>query len=555
MVKKIFSILNREFGINQAAFLLGLFALLSQILGLLRDRSLAHYLGPSSSLDIYYAAFRLPDFLYISIASLASVTVLIPFLIEKMNSPEDGESARKFMDDVFTVFLGMMVFVSAVLFFIMPAIARYIAPGFNAGQIAKMSSLSRVMLLSPIFLGLSNLFGTVTQMFKKFFVFALSPIFYNFGIILGVLVFYPAFGIYGVAAGVVLGALLHFAIQLPIVVHHGFTPHFSKSVDFKNIMRVVKVSLPRTLGMAANNLALLGIVALASFQSEGSISIFNFAFNLNSVPLGIIGVSYSVAAFPALAQFFKAENRQGFIEHMQVAARQIVFWSLPISFVFIVLRAQIVRVILGSGSFSWNDTKLTAAALALFSISILAQGMILLFVRAYYAAGDTKTPLTINFLCSVLIVALAFVFLKIFNAFPYFRYFLESLLRVSDIRGTEVLVLPLAYSLGTILNFILHWVYFKKDFLKGEQFLAKTFFQSLGASFIIGFVSYRALNLLTLVFNINTFWGILSQGLFAGLAGIASGVAVLYLMKSEELSALWKVIRSKFWKEDAEMLV
>jgi putative peptidoglycan lipid II flippase len=358
-----------------------------------------------------------------------------------------------------------------------------------------------------------------------------------------------------VAAGVVLGALLHFAVQLPIVIHHGFVPKFSRSVNFRHILDVVKVSLPRTLGMAANNLALLGIVALASWQSEGSISIFNFAFNLNSVPLGIIGVSYSVAAFPALAQFFKSENRTGFINHMRIAARQIVFWSLPISFLFIVLRAQIVRVILGSGSFSWADTRLTAAALALFAISILAQGMILLFVRAYYAAGDTKTPLTINFLCSALIIILAFFFLHIFNSFPYFRYFLESILRVSDLKGTEVLMLPLAYSFGTILNFILHWVYFKKDFLKGEKFLKTTFFQSLGASFIIGFVSYQALNLLAPVFDINTFWGILLQGFFAGLAGIASGIIVLYLMKNEELIEFWKVIRSKFWKEEGEMLV
>jgi putative peptidoglycan lipid II flippase len=542
--------LNRELNINQAALILGLFALLSQVLGLLRDRSLAHYLGPSSSLDIYYAAFRLPDFLYISIASLASVTVLIPFLIEKMDSSSEGNDAHKFLNDVFTVFLSMMVIVSLALFFLMPFISKYIAPGFDPLQLEKMVTLSRIMLLSPIFLGLSNLFGTVTQLFKKFFIFALSPVFYNLGIILGVVVFYPAFGVAGVAMGVVLGAILHFAIQLPVVIHHGFIPKFSRSIDFGNIKRVIKISLPRTLGMAVNNLALLGIVALASFQKEGSISIFNFAFNLNSVPLGIVGVSYSVAAFPALAQFFKSLNHSAFIEHMKIAAKQIIFWSLPISFLFIVLRAQIVRVILGSGSFSWEDTKLTAAALALFSISILAQGMILLFVRAYYASGNTKTPLVINFLCSTLIVILAVVFLKIFNNFYPFRYLLEFLLRVSDLKGTEVLVLPLAYSVGTILNFILHWVYFKKDFLRGEKFIKKSFFEVLGSSFIIGIVAYEFLAIFAKFFDLDTFWGIFLQGFLSGLLGIVAGAIILKLIKNEEFESLVRTLKTKFWKTE-----
>ena len=150
---------------------------------------------------------------------------------------------------------------------------------------------------------------------------------------------------------------------------------------------------------------------------------------------------------------------------------------MPVIFLFIVLRAQIVRVILGSGSFSWENTRLVAASLAIFSISVLAQGMVALLSRAYYAIGNTKRPLTVNLFCSVLIIILSFVFLRIFENVAVFRYFIESLLKVENIVGTEVLMLPLAYSVGTILNAILHWYFVRRDFMEHESFITKTFFK------------------------------------------------------------------------------
>src|SRR3972149_427019 len=110
---------------------------------------------------------------------------------------------------------------------------------------------------------------------------------------------------------------------------------------------------------------------------------------MQSVPLAIVGVSYSTALFPTISRLFSEGNRQKFVSEMIIAARHIVFWSIPITVLFIILRAQIVRTILGAGEFSWSNTRLAAAALAIFSISVLAQSLSLLFVRAYYASGRT----------------------------------------------------------------------------------------------------------------------------------------------------------------------
>ena len=187
-------------------------------------------------------------------------------------------------------------------------------------------------------------------------------------------------------------------------------------------------------------------------MSGGSISIFTLALNLQSVPLTIIGVSYSSAIFPTLSKLFIEKERDGFLVKMIESAKHIIFWSIPVTVLFVVLRAQIVRVIYGAGQFDWADTRLTAAALALFIVSVVGQSLILLFIRAYYAEGKTMKPLMISIFSSVAMVILGYALTKLYYAFPIFAFFLEDLLKVSGEPGTSVLVLPLAYSLGVFLN-------------------------------------------------------------------------------------------------------
>ena len=287
MAKSIFRFFNKEFhGVNEAALLLGGFTFLSQILGLVRDRLLAHVVGAGPILDTYYAAFRIPDFLYVSIASLASITVLMPFLVDKINKGADNKlAAQKFLNNIFSAFMLFMLVSSLLVFLLMPYISHLIAPGFSQEQSLLLIKVSRFMLLSPIFIGLSNLIGTVTQLFKNFFIFSLSPLFYNFGIILGIIFLYPYFGIIGLALGVIVGAVFHLGIQVPTVVYRGFFPRFVSKINWKEIFEVVKISLPRTLTLSANSLAFLALVAIASTLKEGSISLFTFSYNLQSVPV------------------------------------------------------------------------------------------------------------------------------------------------------------------------------------------------------------------------------------------------------------------------------
>lgn len=537
--------------ITEAAFLIGLFALLSQFLGLIRDRSLAHVIGPSTTLDIYYAAFRIPDIIFASISTLVSITVLIPFFIDKIEH-KDKESARSLLNQIFTVFSGGIAIIAILAFILMPFLSHYIAPGFSPDERASLIMMSRIMLLSPIFLGLSNLFSTITQLYKRFIIYAFAPICYNLGIIIGIYLLMPRLGTVGLSIGVALGALLHMSIQIPVLASHGFYPRLTTKIDWKEMRRIFMLSLPRTLGLSLSSITLSIIVAIATTLQEGAVSIFNFSFNLQAVPITIIGLSYSVAAFPSLSLAFAEGKIDLFKKQILSVARQIIFWSLPVMALFIVLRAQIVRVILGSGKFSWDDTRLTAAALALFALSVVAQSLIGLLVRGYYAAGKTRRPLVINLIFTALEVFLALALLYFFRNYDVFRYFIENLLRVPDVPGTELLMLPLGYSIGTIFNYYALWMLFKKDFLpNGEGMpLRRTLFQSFSAAVLAGTMSYGMLSITGNMFDINTTIELLIQGTFAGIVGIMVGGVILGLLGSEELKVVLGSLRKKIWKTE-----
>ncbi len=547
MVKRIIKLLNREIsGLHEAAYLLGAFTFASQLLALVRDRSLASFFGAGETLDIYYAAFRIPDFIFITVASIVSISVLIPFLADK--SREENGGMQNFIDGVFTVFFGFISLVSLLIFFLAPLIVEKMFPGFNAIAVAQTVSLTRVLLLSPILLGLSNLFASIIQLNRKFLIYALSPVLYNLGIIFGIFFLYPSFGLTGLGAGVVLGAFLHLIIQIPVAQSVGLLPKFTTNINYKDIKKVTLLSLPRTLTMSANQIAFFFLVALASSVGVGSIAVFNLSFNIQSVPMGIIGVSYSVAAFPTLARLFSAGEKQKFLNQMVSASRHIIFWSLPALSLFIVLRAQIVRTILGAGQFDWSDTRLTAACLAMFAFSVAAQSLILLFIRGYYAMGNTKRPLLINISSSLSIIVFAFLFSWLFEQYAVFKYFVEHMFRVDDLFGTNVLMLAFSYSLGTILNAVLLMAMFERDFDKFIHNISKTFWHSLFASIIMGFVAYRFLAIFGDFLNLNTLKGIFIQGLFAGLAGIFSGIFILWIMDNRELKEARKAFNKRVWK-------
>src|SRR5581483_3270192 len=204
--------------------------------------------------------------------------------------------------------------------------------------------------------------------------------------------------------------------------------------------------------------------------------------------------------------------------------------------------------ILGSGQFNWNDTRLTAAALAIFTISLIAQNLITLFVRAFYSRGRTKTPLLMNVISGVIIVLSSYFLVHTFDHNAVFKNMIESVFKVSGVPGTVMLMLPLGFSIGVMFNLLLHWIGFSLEFPSYSRPVLRTLLEVTGVSVVMGYVAYLGLNIFDKVFNINRLVGIFSQGFFAGILGIIAGIILLRLLKNEELEEVWSTLHQKIWK-------
>ncbi len=549
MVRRLFSLFSQTITtLNAAAYVIAGFAFASQILGVVRDRMLAHIFGASPTLDVYYAAFRVPDLLFVSIASIVSLFILIPFLSERLKAG-GTEAARAFLSEIATAFFIFIVVASAILWLCAPHISAALYPGFDGHQHEMLVELMRILLLSPILLGLSNILASATQLMHRFTIYALSPVLYNMGIIVGIIFFYPFLGLAGIGWGVVLGAALHLLVQVPVVKKDGLLPLPTLKINKEHLLRVVLLSLPRTLTLALNQIVLIILIGIASTLVPGSVTIFTFASNLYAAPLTLIGVSYSVAAFPTLSRLFSNGDRTAFLEQLIGALRQVIFWSLPTLVTIIVLRAHIVRALLGSGAFDWSATRLTAAALALLSVSLVAHSMILLFVRAYYATGRTMRPFLITAGGALLTLATSYGGLLLFEKVPGVHFFVESLLRVADVPGTAVLVLAAGYSFGLVCSAIIFWIIFRHDF-EGEipSAVVRSFWQNAAASIIAGSVMYVTLRITEGQFLLETFASVTGHALIAGFLGLLAWICMLILLKNQEFGELVATLRARFWK-------
>ena len=512
--------------ITIAAILVALSSLASRLLGVVRDRILAGQFGAGATLDIYYAAFRIPDLIYNLIVLGAISAGFIPIFTslvkdfkcaegEEAEHCRKNEGAWKLANNILNILLLGLAVLSVIGIIFAPGLTRLIAPGFSGEEQAQTAALTRIMFLSPLFLGISGIIGSVLQSFKRFMIYSLAPVFYNVGIIIGALLFVRWWGVYGLAWGVIFGAFLHMAIQIPAVRHLGF--RYRLKIDWRdvNTWKMGKMMVPRTLSLAVSQINLVVTTIIASNLSAGSLAVFNLANNLQSFPVGIFGVSFAIAAFPSMAEaaFDKDKLAASFSQTM----RQILFFVIPATFLIIALRAQIIRVILGTGNFDWQDTILTMNTLGFFAVSLFAQATLPLLIRVFYARHDSATPFYLSLVSAVINVGLSW-----------------ALAPKMGVAG-----LALAYSVANIINFVLLWIwlYFRVGTLDiGNIFIAVLKF-TISAIAAGGAAQIMKVAIWPFI-NMAKFSGVFTQLIAAGGFGLIVYVLFCYLFKSEELFGL-----------------
>ncbi len=512
--------------ISSAALIISAAGILSRVLGLLRDRILASHFGAGDTLDVYYAAFRVPDLLYNLLILGALSAAFIPVFTGLIARNEEKE-AWKLADSLLNAALLALLIISGIFVIFTPALMKLITPGFSGDKMAQVVMLTRIMFLSPIFLGISGIFGGILNSLKRFLIYSLAPIMYNLGIIIGAIFFVPHFGIIGLAWGVVLGAMLHMLIQYPAVRLSGF--HYHPVLDLKNrhLQKVLKLMIPRTMGLAVTQVNLLIVTVIASTLATGSLSIFNFANNLQSFPLGIFAIPFALAIFPTLSHFAAKEENENFIASFSQTFRQILFFVIPASVLILVLRAQIVRVVLGTGKFDWEDTILTFQSLGIFAVSLFAQSLVPLLARSFYALHNTKVPFYTGLASEAVNLVSAIVLSHFFG----------------------ILGLVWAFSLASAVNMFLLLLVLrvKMKYLDDRKIISTTVRISISA-LAAGFTAQLAKYVIQPYIDLDTFLGVFSQMVFSGLVGISIYLILARLFQLEEFYSIKSFFSSKLFR-------
>ncbi len=514
-------------GLTAAAFVVGAASFASRLVGVLRDRTLASAFGAGQSLDVYYAAFRLPDLFYTLIILGALSAGFIPVFAEYIETKSKDEAWR-LAEHTLSVVGFVMIVVSAGLFLFAPALVPMTVPGFSPENLELTISLTRIMALSPLFFGISAVMGGVLQVMRRFLVFSLAPVLYNIGIIFGAIVFVPMLGIQGLAWGVVFGAFMHMLAQASVALRLGFRRIPFPSIRVPGIRRILYLMLPRTAGLAVTQVNLVILLALASVLSEGSIAVFHLANNLQSFPVSLFGISFSVAAFPSLARAAGAKRDEEFNELLTSSVRKILFLLIPSTAVFILLRAQIVRLALGAGVFGWTDTIRTADVLGVFAASLLVQGLVPLFARAFYAIQDTWTPLIAGLIAEGFNLLLALILRESFG----------------------IIGLAIAFSSAAYLNLILLWLLlaYKRGAI-GQGTLLMSIAKSTAASFALFGFGWIARQAIGTLFPLRTFWQVALQATGTLVIGVGAFLIVAHLVDSHELKEFRMALKKRLLKK------
>jgi len=383
--------------VEKSAIIIGIFTLMSSVLGILRNTLLASYLGASRNIDIYYASFRIPDFIF-NIFIMGAITAgLIPLFSKYVHTKK--EEANDFINSIIFIIVVLSLIFGIVLAIFATPIIEVLFKGMDANSKLMIVEITRIVMLQPIILGLSAILGNVLLVYDFVLSFALAPLLYNLGIIFGIVVLYPRMGLIGLAWGVVAGAILNLIVKLIPLNLTGFK--FVK-VSFEKIKRYAKefgvLIVPRTLSVINIQIFLFVVNYFASFLEPGKLGIFNLANSFQDLPQTIFATSIAMAAFPVLSRMFHQDNIDGVKALYLKSFHQINFIMFLIGTGLFVLRYPLVKILLNYGNFGLDAIKITADILQIMSVGLVFSALLLLNLDTLFALGDMLTPLLASFL-------------------------------------------------------------------------------------------------------------------------------------------------------------
>lgn len=405
--KKIF--ISPQSSILSAATIIMLMIVVSRVLGLVRQRTLAHFFAPND-ISLFFAAFRLPDTIFEVLVFGTFSAAFIPVFTKAID--KDKSDAWRLASTITNI--GFLVFIALATLLIIFADSFYgfIAPGYTGAQRDQIVQLTKVLFAAQGFFVLSYVLTGVLESMRRFLVPALAPLFYNLGIIFGIVFLSEKHGLMGPAIGVFIGAMSHFLIQLPLAIKLGYRIIPKIAID-KNVKKIGKLAAPRVLELSFVQIVKSVELYLSSFISTASYAYYYLGNTLQLLPVGLFGTSIAKAALPTLSK--QADDLEKFKKSLWSSFHQIIFLVVPVATILTVLRIPIIRLVYGTQVFDWQSTVQTGKVLSAFAVGITFQAVIALLVRAFYALHDTKTPVAISIGGILIVIALNFTFIRGMN--------------------------------------------------------------------------------------------------------------------------------------------
>ena len=453
---------------GKAAAVLMLIALVSRILGFLRESFLAAYFGSDWQTDAFFVANVIPVVLF-QAAATGIFTNFIPMFV-RLENLEGKEASQDFLDRVGTILVLALAAIGLLMWIGAPQLTSWIAPGFDSEAHALAVTLTRLLVPTMIFQGLTSFFGAVLNARHRFSGAALIFLLYNLGTILSIVAAGPRWGLVGVTVSLNLVTLVQALLTGWLILRGGYRLRWRPAKPDSHVRQLAVLATPTLIASVTAQVNVVIDRVLASGLPPGSVSALSFADRINALPVYMFAIPIATVALPAiseLASHWNDKTRQTIFERVSVDLRRATFWVLPVSIAFVVLSRPVTALLLERGAFTSADTEITAITLAYFSIGSVFWGWREILLKAFFAMGKTKLPMraslatmAVNALLSLALgprmgahgLSLAFSLSMILNSL----WLLFGLCRELGVRAALVVSwLPRLLAAGAILTLLL----------------------------------------------------------------------------------------------------
>ncbi len=540
------SLLQRNRRIARSALTVMVAFAAAKLISLVQTLIIAQVFGVGSELDAYVAANRIPELIVILISGGALTHAFIP-IFSGLLAKGDLDAAWKLSSNLISTIFTLALLISAVVFLLAPWLAReVVAPGFDAATAQNTVEMMRILLLSTIIFAVSGIFSGILNSHQHFLLPALAPIMFDVGILAGVIFLLPRFGVHGIAYGAVLGAALHFSIQVPGLFRYRMRWRFELGLSNPLLWRVIRLMLPRIGGLGVFSLNFLVMNNIASRLGVGSVSALDWGWRLMQIPQTLLGTAMGIVIFPTLAALSEMNDLTGKRDAMSGALRFILISSIPSAIGLIVLGRPLISL-LERGAFDASASALVYSTLSMFTLGLIVHSALEVVARSFYADKDTLTPLfaalggaAINF-----VAAFALSDARAVDGAGFINSAAEALPTVGIKRELgNVSGLALANSLGVMFE-VVSLLYILRRRWHGiqEDALARTLLKTLVASLVMAaaIVIVDAL-WVAAVASRSLPHTILRLALEGAIGLIVFAIAAL-LLKMQEVSELWAIVK------------